>query len=236
MRTPNTKRAGFTLVEMIGVLAIIAILTALLLPKIFQVINDSKISSSLMSYNSAKSAAAAHYGKWGRFAAADGGTLTVSAGTSGNLYEDWDAVLVSGGYLETPFALKVGNGDQGSAADGARLRVVNISGLTTASLVTALADDETGSYKLAAVTGAGTNSVPTVDVTGSYLVEAVVPGVNIEDARELNGRIDGAVTGLGGQSWLVGATNFTADLTGRVKWSTQSGGPTVDVYMYVAHR
>lgn len=42
---PGSHEYGFTLVEMIGVLAIIAILIALLLPKIFSLIASTKARS-----------------------------------------------------------------------------------------------------------------------------------------------------------------------------------------------
>lgn len=38
------RRGGFTLIEMIGVLAVIAILAAMVAPKIFKVINDSRVT------------------------------------------------------------------------------------------------------------------------------------------------------------------------------------------------
>ncbi len=38
------RRSGFTLIEMIGVIAIIAILAAFITPKVFKVINDSKVT------------------------------------------------------------------------------------------------------------------------------------------------------------------------------------------------
>ena len=40
------NRKGFTLIEMIGVLALIAILASLLLPKIYEAINGSRISNT----------------------------------------------------------------------------------------------------------------------------------------------------------------------------------------------
>ena len=44
------KATGFTLIEMIGVLAVIAILAALLIPKVFEAINNSRINNAAVSY------------------------------------------------------------------------------------------------------------------------------------------------------------------------------------------
>src|SRR5438105_9877639 len=60
------KRAqGFTLIEMIGVLAVIAILASMLIPKIFEAINSARINNTIQSYNSIKTAVLDHYGKFG---------------------------------------------------------------------------------------------------------------------------------------------------------------------------
>ncbi len=44
MKNVSNSKSGFTLIEMIGVIAVIAILAAFVTPKIFKVIEDSKIT------------------------------------------------------------------------------------------------------------------------------------------------------------------------------------------------
>src|SRR6266436_5964276 len=62
----NQKRLGaFTLIEMIGVLAVIAILAAVLIPKVFEAINNSRINNASMSCDTVKTAIADHYAKYG---------------------------------------------------------------------------------------------------------------------------------------------------------------------------
>jgi prepilin-type N-terminal cleavage/methylation domain-containing protein len=63
------KQQGFTLMEMIGVMAVIAILAAVASPKIFEAIEDAKVSAYIQEANSLKVAAAQHYkdtGRWPR--------------------------------------------------------------------------------------------------------------------------------------------------------------------------
>src|SRR5438045_5463385 len=61
------RRKAFTLIEMIGVLAVIAILAALLIPKVFSAINDSRINNATVSIQTIKTAVVDHAGKYGQF-------------------------------------------------------------------------------------------------------------------------------------------------------------------------
>lgn len=204
----NTNKAlkGFTLIEMIGVLAIIAILASLLIPKVFQAINDSRVNNAVSSYNSLKAAAAEHYGKWGKFATASGVGLT-------NTLEDWDkVVLLAEQRIDKPFAVRIGDGKIGFAATGTRVRATSIA----ANLTGALIAQTNATYSL---DGSGTNNV-----TGTYAIEAIIPAVLETDAKDLNDRIDGP---------NLGTTN-KIDTLGKVKYDCSSGEGTV--YIYVAHR
>ena len=63
---PNSKshRDAFTLIEMIGVLTVIALLAVLLVPKIFEAIDGARISNTLLSIQTIKTAVLEHYGKF----------------------------------------------------------------------------------------------------------------------------------------------------------------------------
>src|SRR5437763_12212905 len=63
---------AFTLIEMIGVLAVIAILAALLIPKVFGAINDARINSAVVGAQTVKTALVDHYGKYGRWDSLNG--------------------------------------------------------------------------------------------------------------------------------------------------------------------
>src|SRR6266700_1983436 len=103
--SPNRKYAlkGFTLIEMIGVLAVIAILASLLIPKIYEAINNARISNAALSYNSIKTALADHYAKFGSLTSSNGVTITAGAGEALN----FDKVLVTEGFADKPFNVKI---------------------------------------------------------------------------------------------------------------------------------
>ena len=89
----HNHRAGFTLIEMVGVLAVIAILAALLVPKIFAAINESRLNNTLGSINTCKTAAIQYFTKNGAFPSTD--TL------------NFDATLLSEGFLDKVFEVKL---------------------------------------------------------------------------------------------------------------------------------
>src|SRR5205814_10644861 len=128
----NLAKPGFTLIEMIGVLAVIAILALLLIPKVFEAITNSLLDALPISYNTVKTAIADHYAKYGSIPV-DGTTTpaTVLAMPS----EQFDLTLLKEPFLDKPFAVKIGDGT--SDATHARVRLFDISALTAASVVTA---------------------------------------------------------------------------------------------------
>ncbi|MGB0419307.1 MAG: type II secretion system protein, partial [Opitutales bacterium] len=65
MSLKNTpQKAGFTLIEMIGVLAIIGILSAAVAPKVIEAIRDAKVTSAISSVNAARTATLQYYAKY----------------------------------------------------------------------------------------------------------------------------------------------------------------------------
>lgn len=89
----HNQRSGFTLIEMVGVLAVIAILAALLVPKIFAAINESRLNNTLGSINTCKTAAIQYFTKNGSFP---------SVYTT-----NFDAALLAQGFLDKAFEVKV---------------------------------------------------------------------------------------------------------------------------------
>ena len=168
--TSKQNRKGFTLIEMIGVLAVIAILAALLIPKVFSAINSARVNGVTVSVDTAKAAIADHYGKYGKFNTVFG---TTDLGTVGVITNNFDKILLAEGFLDKPFTAKVAGGDPST---NAVLRLVD--GVT---------GNAGGGYKLDGLTVGTTN--------GSFLVEAVLYGVGKQDAKDLNDLIDGASLG-----------------------------------------
>jgi len=200
---PKPRSWGFTLIEMIGVLAVIAILAALLVPKIFEAINNARVNNAAVSYNTAKTALADHYAKYGTMLSSNGTPITVGAGESLN----FDKVLVTEGFMDKPFIVKIG--------DGVTNHVEVMAAATAATAVTAA----NTAYDLD-----GSGTTPN-DCAGSVVVQAVIYGVAAGDAKDLNDRIDGEA---------LGATT-APDLKGRVKYAADGSG-TMTVYMYMSHR
>src|SRR5438552_3534265 len=102
----KSARKGFTLIEMIGVLAVIAILASLLIPKIYEAINNARISNSVLSYNTVKTALADHYAKFGSLASSNGIAFGAIPGPGST---NFDKVLVAEGFLDKPFVVKIGD-------------------------------------------------------------------------------------------------------------------------------
>ena len=92
---------AFTLIEMIGVLAVIAILASLLIPKIFEAINNARINNAIVSYNTVKAATMDHYAKYG------GINLSTNGTTFANT--NWfDKQLLAEGFLDKLYLTKLG--------------------------------------------------------------------------------------------------------------------------------
>lgn len=164
MRTTQKtgRRNAFTLIEMVGVLAVIAILAALLIPKIFAAINESRINNTIASYNSVKSATMTYFGKYGKFGGVAGDTTT---NFTAAMQANWDAnVLLPEGLIEKPFQPKMG--------DGAYVECVTPGASGTDF------DLSAGGTKLGAT-------------SGNYCIACVITNVSLGDAWELSNRIDG---------------------------------------------
>ena len=223
--TNRRKARAFTLIEMIGVLAVIAILAAVLIPKVFEAINNSRINNAAMACNAIKTGIADHYAKYGSIAC-DGTTATPTVLTvpvAG--YNNYDTVLLKEQLIDKLFATKLGDGTSGTTT-GTRIVLLPapaaIGGAVTAADPPAAASD--ASFALDG------NATTTDTISGSIVAVAMITGVTLQDARSLNNIIDGTAPNMG-----EGATAGT-DIAGRVKYAGITPGTTGTVYVYLTHR
>jgi len=210
LRLSRNRRAGFTLIEMIGVLAVIAILAAMLIPKVFQAINNARVNNAAVACSTIKSALADHYAKWNAFLIDGSSGAAVAFTTSDTQATAFDSVLLKEGFIDKPFQVKIGDGSTGT-------KIAVVTCLTDA----AAPDGSNSAYNL-------DSAAPVNDAIGTVVVEAVISGVPENDAKDLNDRIDGP-TPLGS---VIGQNDFV----GRVKYAASVGGNPVTVHIYLTHR
>lgn len=114
------------MIEMVGVLAVIAILAALLVPKIFAAIEESRITNAVGSVNSVKAATMSYFAKNGGFVA----------------NATFDKTMIQEGQLERLFTTRLGTAwacevvaktDAGLKADTKRFDTLDGAGGTAAA-------------------------------------------------------------------------------------------------------
>src|SRR6266545_2935776 len=173
--------SAFTLIEIIGVVAIIAILAGVLTPRVISVIARGKVNATAQSLSSLKTATADYIGKNGAVPARAGTGATDSAVATGR----FDADLIAGGFTEKLFSCSLG----AQAFDG--------SALTGRTHVRTLASTSAASVTAPTATVGGDNfnldrDTATADfTTGLMVVSAFIPGVALVDAIALNKVLDG---------------------------------------------
>jgi prepilin-type N-terminal cleavage/methylation domain-containing protein len=173
-RAPQRLRSGFTLIEMIGVLAVIAILASMLIPRVFEAINSARVNATVVNCDTIKTAAADHYGKYGQFNMLFGTNLIPA--NAQFVVTNYDIqVLLPEGLLDKPFSAPIAGAD--------------INPNSTIQLVQGGGNAGTGYF----LDGVTTNST----ASDTFVLEAVLYNVNLADAKDLNDRIDG--TALGAQ-------------------------------------
>ena len=158
------QMSGFTLIEMIGVLAVIAILAALLIPKVTTAISDARTTSAVGTYQTLQAAAAGHYSKYTAFNITTNNTIITATTNAPALNYDV-AYLLPEGFLEQPCQLKIGTG-------------------STVQLIAGGGNSGAG-YLLDGVTQGTANN--------AYTLELVVTNVTAQDAYDVAVRLDGSL-------------------------------------------
>jgi prepilin-type N-terminal cleavage/methylation domain-containing protein len=208
------RQRGFTLIEIIGVVAVIAILAAVLTPRVISVIARGKVNGTAQSLASLKTATTDYLVKNGSLPGRDGTGSTNAAVSAGR----FDADLVAGGFTEKLFACAIGTQTFDETALSGRIHVRSLTATAGGAVTVPTATVGGSNFNL-------DRDVATADFTaGQRVVAAFIPGVALGDAIELNKILDGDTN--------AGAT---ADIVGRCIYSAPAGDNTVTVYIYVAH-
>ncbi len=159
----SAKQRGFTLIEMIGVLAVIAILASLLVPKVFGAIRDAQINGTALSVATIKTSVVDHYGKYNTLSQWSSNNTLVNLTFSGGVATNLDGFLLQEGLLDKPFSSKI--------ATSASVQISTNGGFAGVG------------YKLDGVNIGTTNQL--------FVAEVVLSGVALQDAIDLSTRIDG---------------------------------------------
>ena len=104
-RNDRSRSAGLTFIEVIGSLAVITMLVALLAPRVTEAIHDAHVAAEVTTINNMKTAVEAYYRQYGKLAGTGGAPVTFTQ----SAYNNWDRdVLVREGLLEREFDTHLG--------------------------------------------------------------------------------------------------------------------------------
>jgi len=198
---------------MIGVLAVIAILASMLIPKIFEAINSARINNTVQSYNSIKTAVLDHYGKFG---ALNYNGSTQAPATALELAAYDTGILLPETMIDKPFRARVGISWQ----------IAAVAGVAAATLPNA----DPAAFNLDG-TGVANDAAP-----ATLVVEAVITGVAMADALEISERLDGVNVAAAAVNLSNPPASLAADPNGRVKYGAPAADGTTTVYIYICHR
>lgn len=216
------RRQGFTLIEMIGVLAIIAILVAAVAPRIFEAISDSKITSATSSIKTVQSAVAKYYSDVGSLYPlnAAGVPTALANGVSNAVYGASlpDALAL----ISTVAPANTGTGQwnkfRGPYTDAFTTTNPAIGTGVTLSAGPAVAGNATVNNLNFSLGNNATSTMP----ANSQLVYLTFTGVTQTEFTKIDGILDDG----------IGVTIANKEAWGKVKWDPANG----NLMVYVASK
>jgi len=202
----NSRRQGaraFTLIEMIGVLAVIAILASLLIPKVFSAISQARVNGVTVSTDTIKTALVDHYGRYGNFDQLNGTDMTTLGAPISGIVTNYDRlILMTEGLLDKPYFAAI--------AQSATIEICSVG-------------NECGDFQ-----GYALDGVTNQTGSATYIIEAKLMNVPVQDAIDLNNRIDGPSLGA--------ANSSLRDKAGRVEYDAPNNGVVANLYIYLTSR
>jgi prepilin-type N-terminal cleavage/methylation domain-containing protein len=215
---------GFTLIEMIGVLAVVAVLAALIIPKVFAIIASSKIDALASACKTYEAAVTKYYvdigsvlplNTGGTPQAQGGGNSATARSLAARLTLSRSDALVTGTNLWPKF-----NGPYLEKFDSTAPPGLGTNMYMPANTAVSYGTATTGNNRGWDLKGDDGNS----DLnSGSYVVYLRLTGIGEDDFLELDRIIDSD----------IGSNNSEKKLRGRAKWHSGFGG---SLYLYLAHR
>ena len=214
---------GFTLIEMIGVLAVVALLAALVLPKVFDVIAESRVNALAASVKAYETAVTKYYGDIGSLlplnatgvptAETTGDSATATSMAARLTLSRSDALVTSAGLwpkFRGPYLEKFDTSSPSALGTTMYLPSAAAVNYGTAVTGTNVGWDLKGDD--------GNSDIP----TGANAVYYKLVGLALEDFERLDAIIDRE----------IGTTSATKQLRGRAKYDTANS----TLYLYLAHR
>ncbi len=211
----GARRDAFTLIEIIGVVALIAVLAAVLAPRVTSVMGRGKVNATAQALAGLKTATLDYLSVMT--------SLPYRFGVGENNADQkdgrFDADLVAGGFTEKLFCCSLGEQrfDDSVLTDRIHVRSVPVS---SASKTVSVPDvGEGGTFYDLDRNPSNLEMVP-----GQMVVTAFIPRVRLSEAIALNRLIDGEVNPAKG-----------GDAVGRCLYSEPDAGNLVTLYVYIAH-